>query len=90
LWKAASLPQTKGGIYNLGNPGEIAILPFAKLILSLCGRSKARIVKKPLPQDDPVRRKPDISRAKRMLKWEPKVSLKEGLLRTIDWYRGRI
>lgn len=90
LWKAASLPGTEGDVFNLGNPQEITILQFAKTVLQLCGKPGAKIVKKPLPQDDPIKRKPDISKAKRALRWEPKVTLKEGLGRTIEWYRGRI
>ena len=90
LWKANSTVGTRGGVFNLGNPNETTILKFAKVVLDLCGHPDARIVRKPLPQDDPTRRKPDISKAKRFLGWEPKVTLREGLERTIEWYRGRI
>ena len=71
---------------NIGNPSEITILEFAKKIVELCG-SKSQIDFKPLPKDDPVRRKPDISLAKEKLGWEPKVSLEEGLKKTIDWFK---
>ena len=90
LWKAVSLPKTKGDVFNLGNPNETTILRFAKTVLELCGQPNAKIIRKALPQDDPIRRKPDISKAKRVLGWSPKVPLKLGLNHTINWYRGRI
>jgi len=71
---------------NLGNPNEFTIMQLAKTILTLTG-SKSRIVFKPLPQDDPRQRQPDISRAKKLLKWGPKVSLEEGLRKTIAWFK---
>lgn len=90
LWKAASTVGTRGEVFNLGNPKETTIRQFARVVLDLCGPSNAKIIRRPLPQDDPTRRKPDISKAKRFLGWEPKVSLREGLGCTIEWYRGRI
>jgi nucleoside-diphosphate-sugar epimerase len=90
IWAAISTPGTRGGVYNLGNPNETTILRFAKTVTALCGRKGARIVRSSLPVNDPTRRKPDISRAKRALKWAPKVTLQEGLRLTIDYYRGRI
>jgi dTDP-glucose 4,6-dehydratase len=74
---------------NIGNPNEMTILEFAKLILRLTG-SKGEIVYRPLPQDDPKNRRPDINRAKQVLDWEPRVSVEDGLKRTIDWYRTKI
>jgi dTDP-glucose 4,6-dehydratase len=71
---------------NLGNPAELTILEFAKLIKQLC-ESKSEIVYEQLPQDDPMQRKPDISKAKAILGWEPKVGLEEGLKRTIKYFR---
>lgn len=71
---------------NLGNPQEMSILDFAKKIIELT-KSKSKIVYKPLPEDDPKVRRPDISKAKNLLNWEPKVSLEEGLERTIAWFR---
>jgi dTDP-glucose 4,6-dehydratase len=71
---------------NLGNPVELTILEFAQLILQLTG-SLSSIEYRPLPQDDPKTRKPDISRAKEVLDWEPRVAVAEGLARTINWYR---
>lgn len=72
---------------NLGNPGELSVLAFAELIRSLTG-TRAELVFCPLPQDDPQRRRPDISKAKELLGWEPTVGLEEGLRRTIESFRG--
>jgi len=72
---------------NLGNPGEFSIMQLVKLVLKLTG-SKSKVVFRPLPQDDPRQRQPDISRAKTLLDWEPKISLEEGLRRTIAWFQG--
>jgi dTDP-glucose 4,6-dehydratase len=74
---------------NLGNPEEISILDFAKEIVRLTG-SKSRIVFNPLPQNDPKVRQPDITKAKRILGWEPKVSREEGLRRTLEYFKGKI
>ncbi len=74
---------------NLGNPEEISILDFAKEIVRLTG-SRSRIVFNPLPQNDPKVRQPDITKAKRILRWEPKVSREEGLRRTLQYFRGKI
>jgi len=74
---------------NLGNPEEISILDFAKEIVRLIG-SKSRIVFNPLPQNDPKVRQPDITKAKRILGWEPKVSREEGLRRTLQYFKGKI
>lgn len=74
---------------NLGNPDEFTILELANLILELT-KTKSELKFVALPQDDPKRRKPDISKAKRLLGWEPKVSLKQGLKQTIDWFKQQI
>jgi len=74
---------------NLGNPEEISILDFAKEIIRLTG-SKSRIVFNPLPQNDPKVRQPDITKAKRILGWEPKVSREEGIRRTLQYFKGKI
>lgn len=73
---------------NIGNPAELTIREFAEVIRRLTG-SRSRIVRKPLPQDDPKQRKPDISRARRLLRWEPKVGLEEGLRSAIDYFCGQ-
>jgi len=74
------------GPVNLGNPGEYTILQLAEEIISLTG-SSSRIMYEPLPQDDPLRRKPDIALAECELHWRPTVELEEGLERTIDYFR---
>jgi nucleoside-diphosphate-sugar epimerase len=76
------------GPFNLGNPDEITILELAKTIKELTN-SKSDITFHPLPSDDPRRRCPDISKAKRLLNWEPKVKLRQGLEKTIDWFREK-
>lgn len=74
---------------NLGNPHEMTVLEFAKKVLELTG-SKSSIIFRPLPQDDPQVRQPDISKAKEVLGWEPRVPLDEGLSRTIQYFRERL
>jgi len=75
------------GPVNLGNPTETTILEFAEKIIALTG-SSSRVVFKPLPADDPKQRQPDITLAKEMLGWEPKVPVDEGLKQTIDYFRS--
>ncbi len=70
---------------NLGNPEEMPVLELARRILKITD-SRSRIVKKPLPENDPKLRRPDIGRAQQLLGWSPRVSLNEGLARTIDWF----
>jgi dTDP-glucose 4,6-dehydratase len=72
---------------NIGNPIEFTVRQLAEMVLELTG-SSAPIVEKPLPEDDPKVRRPDISRARRMLGWEPKVALREGLEQTIRYFRS--
>ena len=74
---------------NIGNPTEFTILDFGKLVLKMTG-SKSQIVYKPLPQDDPKQRRPDITKAKKLLGWEPKVQLEAGLKKTIDFFRDKV
>jgi dTDP-glucose 4,6-dehydratase len=74
---------------NIGNPHEMTVLEFAKKIIEITG-SKSAIVYKPLPQDDPQVRQPDITKAKRVLGWEPKVGLEQGLARTIEYFREKL
>jgi UDP-glucuronate decarboxylase len=75
------------GPVNLGNPAEFTILELARLVLELTG-SSSKLIFRPLPTDDPVQRQPDISLARERLHWEPKVALRGGLLRTIEWFRS--
>ncbi|MBI4227071.1 MAG: GDP-mannose 4,6-dehydratase, partial [Candidatus Omnitrophica bacterium] len=72
---------------NIGNPDEHTILEMAQQIIRATG-SKSRLVFKPLPQDDPKTRRPDIQKARTLLGWAPTVGLDEGLRRTIAWFRG--
>ena len=74
------------GPVNLGNPGEFTILELANMVKELSG-SKSEVVFRPLPQDDPVRRRPDITLAKATLGWEPTVPLRDGLVKTIAYFR---
>jgi dTDP-glucose 4,6-dehydratase len=74
---------------NIGNPAEMTVLNFAKEIIRATG-SRSRIVFKPLPQDDPRQRQPDITRARKYLKWEPKVPLAQGLVKTIEYFRKKL
>jgi dTDP-glucose 4,6-dehydratase len=71
---------------NIGNPGEFTVKELADRVLSLTG-SRSKIERRPLPVDDPQVRRPDISRARRLLGWEPKVELDEGLIRTIEYFK---
>jgi dTDP-glucose 4,6-dehydratase len=74
---------------NIGNPTELTIKEFAERIVRLTG-SKSTIAYHPLPVDDPKQRKPDITRAKKLLGWEPKVQLEDGLRETIDWFKDKV
>ncbi len=77
------------GPVNLGNPVEITMLELAEIVLRLTG-SKSALAFRELPQDDPVRRKPDISLAKEMLGWQPKITLEEGMKETIDYFKTKL
>lgn len=82
------LHSNHSGPMNIGNPDEFTILEFAKLVLEL-SNTKSKIVYKELPKDDPKQRKPDITLAKSVLGWAPKVKLREGLKLTMDWFAAR-
>jgi len=75
------------GPVNIGNPGEFTMWELAHKVIELTG-SKSQILQQPLPQDDPKQRRPDITLAKEMLQWEPKINLEQGLIKTIDYFRG--
>jgi UDP-glucuronate decarboxylase len=84
------MKQTEAvGPLNLGNPDEFTMLRLAELTLKLIG-GKSKIVFQPLPADDPKQRRPDITLARKLLKWKPGVALEEGLKRTIAYFRGRV
>jgi UDP-glucuronate decarboxylase len=80
-------PREVTGPINLGNPGEFTMIELAKQVMALTD-SDCELQHLPLPADDPVRRRPDISRAREVLGWEPAVPLSEGLARTVDYFRG--
>jgi len=77
------------GPINLGNPGEFTMMELAQKVLSITG-SKSNIIQTDLPQDDPKQRRPDITRAKQLLDWEPKVTLDQGLVEAIEYFKTRI
>ena len=76
-------------VINTGNPGEYTIKELAEKTLELLPSSRSKIVYRPLPADDPKRRKPDITLAKALLGWEPKIPLAEGLAKTIEYFKSR-
>jgi UDP-glucuronate decarboxylase len=77
------------GPINLGNPEELSVLEIARLVLELTG-SRSSLELRPLPADDPTRRRPDITRARRVLGWEPRVSPRDGIEQTIAYYQSRL
>ncbi|MBU3957812.1 MAG: GDP-mannose 4,6-dehydratase, partial [Nanoarchaeota archaeon] len=84
LFRIAFDKKAKNGFFNIGNENETTIKELAEKIIGLT-ESKSEIIYGPLPEDDPKRRKPDISKAKNVLGWEPKIGLDEGLKKTIEW-----
>ena len=82
-------PADVHGPINIGNPNEFTMLELAKLVLDMTG-SRARVVHMPLPADDPKQRRPDISKARELLGWEPTIQLREGLAATIAYFRNVI
>jgi UDP-glucuronate decarboxylase len=77
------------GPVNIGNPGEFSMLELANKVIDFTG-SSSKLVYKPLPQDDPTQRQPDISLAKEKLKWQPEIALDEGLKKTIEYFKDRL
>ncbi len=88
IYRLATYDGLSGEVVNLGNPEEYRVIDLAKMVIELTG-SHSEIVYKPLPQDDPKRRRPDIAKAKELLNWRPRISVRKGLLRTIDYFRDR-
>ena len=74
---------------NLGNPEEFTILELAQMVIELT-KSASRVAFQPLPQDDPKQRRPDLARAKALLRWEPRVPLREGLPKTVAWFKDAL
>jgi len=87
--KMMATPDSFIGPVNIGNPNEFTIMQLAELVIELT-HSKSKIVRMPLPSDDPTQRQPNIDLAKKMLDWEPKIQLKEGLIKTIDYFASTI
>lgn len=85
--KAMEFPNTKGEVFNLGNPDEFTILEFAEMVKKITGSSSEIKFTEKLPEDDPKRRKPDITKAKEVLGWEPKVKLEDGLKKLIEYLK---
>ncbi len=79
-------PDTVTGPVNIGNPGEFTIRQLAEIVIEMTG-SRSEIVQMPLPQDDPLQRRPDITKARELLEWQPTIPLRQGLERTIDYFR---
>ena len=82
-------PDDITGPINIGNPGEFTILELAEMVIELTN-SNSKLIFMPLPQDDPKQRRPDITKAKKILGWEPTTQLREGLIRTIDYFENMI
>jgi UDP-glucuronate decarboxylase len=82
-------PETFTGPVNIGNPNEFTIMQLAELVIQLTN-SKSKIIRLPLPSDDPTQRQPNIDLAKKELDWEPKIQLKEGLIKTIDYFTATL
>ncbi len=85
--RLATYPGLAGQVVNVGNPGEYTILQLAEVTARLAG-VELHVVERPLPADDPTRRRPDITKARALLQWEPKTGLEDGLLRTLDYFRA--
>lgn len=89
IFKMSIQDGLAGEVFNVGNPQEFTVLEVANIIKEIIG-SKSEIVFEPPLQDDPKRRKPDISKIKRILNWEPKTPFKDGLKKTIDWFKKKL
>ncbi len=87
LIRLMNAPDDCIGPINIGNPDEFTVLELAQLVLEQTG-SKSKLVRRPLPQDDPMKRRPDITLAKQKLGWRPTVPLRDGLKKTIEWFRA--
>jgi UDP-glucuronate decarboxylase len=89
LVRTMESPDDFTGPVNIGNPTEFTMLELAELVITLAG-SSSKVVYKPLPADDPRQRQPDITLAKQVLDWAPRVSLEEGLKTTIEYFKGSL
>ena len=86
MMRMMATPPDITGPINIGNPGEFTIRELAEMVIEMTG-AKSRIIRQPLPADDPKQRRPDITKAKKILNWEPKTPLREGLGHTIEYFR---
>ena len=84
--KLMDAPDGVTGPINIGNPGEFTIRQLAEIVIEMTG-SRSEIVQMPLPQDDPLQRRPDITKARDVLGWQPTIPLRQGLERTIDYFK---
>ncbi len=89
IYRLAVEDGLEGEVFNLGNPEEYRIVDLARLVIELTG-SRSEILFKERPEDDPDRRRPDISKAREILRWEPRVSVREGLRKTVEWFREKL
>jgi UDP-glucuronate decarboxylase len=89
IYKLSTLAKPIQTPINLGNPNEFTVLELAKLVIQIT-ESKSEIIYKQLPQDDPMQRRPDISKAKELLGWEPKIQLREGIEKTANYFKSVI
>ena len=85
----ALMESNQNDVFNIGNPNEITVNELASTIINLTN-SNSKLINKDLPQDDPKQRRPDITKAKKLLNWEPVVKLKDGLNQTIDWVNSQL
>ena len=89
IYELAIRPNLNGRVVNIGNPGEFTVRELAEIVAEQVG-TRLNTVARDLPPDDPTRRRPDITLARELLEWEPKISLREGLVNTINYFRGTL
>lgn len=89
IYRVSDMEGLDGEVFNLGNTDEYTVKEFAEYIREMLA-SKSEIIYKELPEDDPKMRRPDISKARKVLGWEPKITLREGLEQTVEYFRGKI
>jgi nucleoside-diphosphate-sugar epimerase len=83
------MKSDQNDVFNIGNPNEITVNQLASTIIKLTN-SSSQIINKDLPQDDPKQRRPDITKAKNLLEWEPRIELEDGLMKTIEWVNSQL
>ena len=85
----ALMKSDHNDVFNIGNPNEITVNQLASTIIRLTN-SSSKIINKDLPQDDPKQRRPDITKARNLLEWEPQIELEDGLMKTIEWVNSQL